>query len=703
MKRYTARILLVFAVVALETAGGDGMSVSHEPERGTGAVELRPIEIRSTPISKYRSGLVDTATFTGAAPEELPVVVDVLTSDFIAETAPLDIHDLLRFQPGIYTGGKTLQSRTAGQYTLRGMSGSDVMIGGTLGLPGFMGTFLDPTALERIEIVKGPVGSISGGGGSSLGAYGAGGSVNLVLKQADLDASFRHVGARAMLGDGTQRYRLSFDGNQSVWTKDVALRIPGNIEYGKSSWLPDGYDWRRSFFIAPSLVFRLNDQLKLGIDTTVQYTDQPGYQGIPIFRGKPWGDYDWDSHLPATDMRDKYLGYTLQAWLDWNVTDHILSRAGISMAHADIESEHLGASAYASPSTQVPYSYSYYDSTMKNWNVYERIVAQFDTATLIHTLVIQADYSEKSSDTTGAFGDVASTRVDRTLFRDSKSDSRISRYGGFMQDMIEWEMIRLLVGIRGDRHESDLGNKGVSVSPRVGLSVLPTANTVLFGNLSRTESPNFGYMKNATEELTSSWGALQYEVGIRYALFPAMWMTVSAYRIDQKNTPSYNDVTTYYEEEGATTSRGIEVSMNGDLSENWSVYAAYAYTDYEIEGETIDFDRFPPHAATLSTTYRISSGLLDDVVLGLAYRYRAGYDGTFRGEYVGEDYFFKENHVVDCSVSSSLKAFGGPKDWTLTAGVKNIFDERYVESNRHYYQAFPGDPRVFEIAINGAF
>lgn len=700
-------LLLVSLVALLEPiAHGEEVPNARRPGTTTNNVvmELPAVVVRSTPVSKYRAASVDTATFTGASPEQLPLVVDVLTTDFIQETAPLDIHDLLRYPPGIYTGGKTLQSRTAGQYTIRGMSGSEVTSGGTLPLPGFMGTFLDPTVLERIEIVKGPVGSTTGGAGSSLGAYGAGGSVNLILKEARLDQPFQRVGFRSMLGEDIQRYRVSFDRNEPLAEENVALRLPGNFEYGKPYWLPKGHDWRQSWSLAPSILWRVNNRLRMGLNTTIQYTDQPGYQGIPIFRGKPWGEYDWDSYIPGdNDMRDRYLGYTTQGWMDWNMTHSVLFRTGLGLAHADIESEHLGSSAYANPRTTLPYSYSYYDIEMENWNVYERMIAEYDTAGIRHTTVAQADYLEKSTDRIGSFGDVASTDVDRSLFQDVISDTSVHRYGGFVQDTLQWRWFRLLAGLRWDRHESQLGNEGDALSPRVGLSFLPTGNIVLFGNVSKTESPNFGYMKSETEELTSSWGARQYETGIRYAPREALWMSLSGYRIEQENTPSYNDRTSYYEEEGRSESRGVEFSVNGDISKDWSVYAAYSYIDYEMEGEKVDFDRFPPHAVTLSTSYRLTSGPLDDVVLGMAYRYRAGYDATFRGQYVGEGYSFRENHVVDCSISSSLKSFGGPKNWTLTLGVKNLFNEKYVESNRHYYQAFPGDPRIFEVAIHGAF
>ena len=668
-------------------------------------INIGTIIVEGTPISKYRVESVSTASLSDMPPEELPQTVDILTSDFIKETAPLDLHDLLRYQPGIYTGGKTLQSRTAGQYSIRGMSGSEVMLDGSLGLAGFMGTFMDASAFERIEIVKGPVGSTVGGLTSSRGPYGAGGSVNLIMKQPQLNRSFTEINSRMMIGEDTQRYRLTLDMNEPVIEDKLAVRIPANYEYGKSFWLPDDYRWRQSYFIAPSVLLNINDDLRIGLSTTFQYTDQPGYQGIPIYRGKPYGDFDWDSDISNSDMRDKYIGSTIQSWLEWDVNQRLTLRSGIGIAQADITSEHLGSSAFASSQySSLPYSHSESDKLMRNYNLYQRAILKVDTGPVEHTFVGQGDYTYKSSKGRSYFEKVSSAdNLEHNWVSRNYTDTHVEKYGAVLQDSISWYKFRLLGGTRIDQHKSSGGNTGDSFSPRSGLSFLPTEWLVFFGNISLTESPNFGYMKSETEELTSSWEAIQKEGGLRVSPVESLWLTLSVYEINQKNTPTYNDETTYYEEEGEFESRGVELSLSGDITENWSIYTAYAYNEYENKDESFSFDRYPPHSLTCSTSYRIPSGPLDDIVLGFAYRYRHKYDATSRGSYVGDDYYIDESHVFDISANIPLYKVGGPKDWILGLAVKNIFDEKYIESNRHYYQCFPGDPRVFEISLNAKF
>lgn len=670
------------------------------------------VVVEGTPISKYRAESVSTATFAKAKPEELPQTVDVLTEDLISELNPVDLHDMMRHQAGVYTGGKSMVDRTSGQYTIRGMSGSDVMLNGTLGLAGPMGIFMDTSAFDRIEIVKGPVGSTIGGASSTLGPYGAGGSINLVMKQPNEDMDFINLRTRASLGEHSQRYRLGFDVNERVVEDRLTVRLPGNIEYGKPFWLSSGYDWRESFFLAPSVLMALRDDLRIGVNLSIQYTDQPAYQGIPVYKGKPYAGYDWDSNPALSDMRDTYIGHTLETYVEWDASRVWTLRSGAGVAQADIEFEHLGPAAFANTATgklnplplAKPYDHQEGDMLHRRYNVYQRATATFDTGQVEHQTVLQGDFSRKDSKGRSYFEAVASPDAAHVWVPSNYQNSQLDKYGFLAQDYLSWWKFRLLGGGRFDYHDSNGNNTSETFCPRGGISFLPTDWLILFANVSYTEAPNFGYNGLDNRELTSTWKATQYETGFRFAPVKTLWFAASFYRIEQENTPvALANDRTRFTEEGANESQGIELSLTGNLLDNWSVYASYAYNEYENKQQTKRFDRYPPHATTLATSYRINSGLFDDIVLGFGYRYRHRYSSTIQGSYLGKDFYIDDSHVFDCSADIPLHKFGGAKNVTLSLAMKNIFDERYIESNRHYYQCFPGDPRTFEIALQAKF
>lgn len=685
----------------------------------TAPVDLGTILVEGTPISKYRSETVSTATFVNAKPEELPQTVDVLTEDFIDEMNPTDLHDLLRYEPGIYTGGKSVLDASAGTYTLRGKGGSEAMLDGTLPLAGPMGIFMDPTAFERIELVKGPVGSTIGGQTGSTS--GTGGSVNLILKQPRTDMDFMNVNTRATFGEDLQRYRFGFDVNENVVPEKLTVRLPGNVEYGKPAWMPNRYRWRESFYVAPSALWQIRDDLRIGFSLTLQYTDQPGYQGIPMYKGKPY-NCDWDTDFSTSRMRDIYIGMTAQSFIEWDATKVWTFRTGAGVSQADIEFEHMGSSAFAnlkgSPATNPwygvplsrltkPYDHQEGDVLHRRYNIYQRATATFDTGPVEHQTVFQGDYSEKRTKGKTYFATTAYHYQESLLDRKTSTESELKKYGFFAQDYLSWWKFRLLGGCRVDEHENNNGDTGEAYSPRIGLSFLPTEWLVLFGNVSYTQSPNLGYLEKDNAYLTSDWKATQYETGLRVSPVETFWVSASVFQIRQENMPTLKeDSTLYYEEEGQNESEGVELSLTGNLADNWSIFAAYAYTAYEdlTPSATVrKFDRYPPHAVTASTSYRIASGPFDDIVLGFGYRYRHKSLHTMRGSYIGENFYSDESHVFDCSADIPLHKFGGPKNVTLSLACKNIFDEQYIESNRHYYQCFPGDPRTFEVALQAKF
>ena len=216
-------------------------------------------------------------------------------------------------------------------------------------------------------------------------------------------------------------------------------------------------------------------------------------------------------------------------------------------------------------------------------------------------------------------------------------------------------------------------------------------------------------MKGADgDPLTKPWYATQVEGGVRVKTFERLWLSASAYRIEQENTPSQIANTTYYEQEGRNTSRGVELSLSGDIADNWTMMAMYAYNRYT--DRTIspsekgrDFERYPAHAFTLNTSYRVASGPLEDVVFGCGFRFRSMSYACVRGQYQDKNLRFDPSYLFDVNCSIPLSKFGGSENWTLTLGVRNLFGEKYFDTARHYYECLVGEPRTFEIGLRARF
>ena len=263
----------------------------------TNVVDLGTVVVEGSALSKYRPEKVAGGTFTLEAPEKLPCVVDTLTEDFIREKNPTDLNDLLRWVPGIETGGTSLLVRQPGIFSIRGMGGTEPAFDGVIPVGRGAGLFMDPYMMERVEVVKGPIASLSGGAGAQQNNNGAGGSINMYLKGAHLDRSERQFQEQTSVGLGTWRQRGMIDANEVLVDDAFAMRFVGSFDLYSPAYAnhgsQDGARPREQYTLAPSFVWSPRENLTFGLKTMFISSDSPSYIGVPVWRGRPGGGYGW--------------------------------------------------------------------------------------------------------------------------------------------------------------------------------------------------------------------------------------------------------------------------------------------------------------------------------------------------------------------------------------------------------------------------
>ena len=684
--------------------------------------DLGNVVVEGSALSKYRPETVGSGTFTDIAPEKLPLVVDTLTDDFIQEHNPTDLHDLLRYVPGIETGGKSLLVRSPGQFSIRGMGGTEPAFDGILPIGRGPGLFMDTFLMDRVEIAKGPIASLTGGAGAAQNASGAGGSVNMYLKSANLNGDAVKLQENTSVGRHTVRQREMADANEMLGDGSAAIRVVGTADYYEPTYVNEGAqkgaDGRESYALAPSFIFAADEDLTLGVKSLFQYTEQPSYSGIPVWRGKPGAGYGSHESSCREDDRSSYKSFMIYPWADWQVTEDWLLKFGAAMMVSSWDQttrepytampgtpeffEYCRTGLWSSGEKYMLSGFSDSSSLSRNYSAYIRSV--YDTEfseSLRNSFMVQPDVNYRES--SGGFG------------------TPTWRQGATLQDVVEWESLTVLAGLRYDHFEQDAytsGGRGEmihyphisadSLSPRAGLALQVLDWLVPFANISQTRTPMLGLRCADGSTPDESWRATQYEGGLRIRPVEKLWLTVSAYRIDQEHVPEFDNTGIILDYDGKNNSRGAEVSLSGDLTDNWTVLAMYAYNRYTDEniphgrkGRT--FERYPQNTLSLNTSYRFASGALEDVVIGGGYRFRSKSYATMRGAFTDESLYFSPSHVFDINAAIPFSVFGGSRDWTLTLGIRNLFDEHYFESARHYYECLAGEPRTFEVGLKAEF
>lgn len=109
-------------------------------------------------------------------------------------------------------------------------------------------------------------------------------------------------------------------------------------------------------------------------------------------------------------------------------------------------------------------------------------------------------------------------------------------------------------------------------------------------------------------------------------------VSASWFDIIQNNTPvAIDGYTNRYYSDGSKRAEGVELSLNGEITKNWSSYLSYTYTRTKNRTTGEVYPTIAPNALALWQKYRIDGGLLNGTVLGLGYRCKDSYYATFRG------------------------------------------------------------------------
>ena len=385
------------------------------------------------------------------------------------------------------------------------MGGTEPAFDGVMPIGRGPGLFMDTFLMDRVEIAKGPIASLAGGAGASQNASGAGGSVNMFLKSANLDGDKREFQENTSVGKDTWRQRAMVDANETVG-EGAAARVVATADWFDPAYVNQGSqkgaDPRESYAIAPSAIWSDGEDVTLGVKSLFQYTEQPSYIGVPVWRGKPGAGYGWHESSCRESDRSSYKSFLVNPWADWQASDELLFKAGFAamvskwdqttrepytaMPGTPEFAEYCRTGQWASGQKYMTSGFSESSSLLHNYGAWIRAIWDKEVSdSLRNVLLVQPDYNYRSA--TSGFG------------------TPTSRWGATVQDTVEWDWLTILAGLRYDYFDQEsysTGGRGGVVqypsitadafSPRAGIAIRPVDEIVFFGNVSQTRTPMLG-------------------------------------------------------------------------------------------------------------------------------------------------------------------------------------------------------------------
>lgn len=248
-------------------------------------IELNPFVVEADKVGGYRATNSTTGTRLATAIRDVPMSIEVITSQFIKDTGSTNLREALRYSAGVVQNSQVDGLVNPGTYDSLSTAGSNDPGGATRnanqttfkirGLlvdqvlrDGFSRqAFSDTVSIERVEVLRGPSALLYG-----VGNFG--GIVNYIPKRPEEKAA---ASISAEMGSyGHQRYEL--DVNQPLG-RAVGFRLMGS--YQENGNFTDLYK-NQVRFISPVFTYRPWENTLITFDNEwgTSYISGDGFQSI---------------------------------------------------------------------------------------------------------------------------------------------------------------------------------------------------------------------------------------------------------------------------------------------------------------------------------------------------------------------------------------------------------------------------------------
>ncbi|MBL8271138.1 TonB-dependent siderophore receptor, partial [Steroidobacter sp.] len=448
-----------------------------------------------------------------------------------------------------------------------------------------------------------------------------------------------------------------------------SVRVRLNAGYRERESFLDSWDLNK-ITVAPVLVADLSDATQLTLEGFYSRNEwgAGSWLGGPpegLLSATPFGYYD-RSFFPGDPRTDEGLGTvrtgtTADVRLTHEFSPSLTGRVAFSYTHGVsndsdiipygfIDADENGVIDGSDYHNLLRLFFVGRDSTDDNYSYYADLAGEFETGPIRHQFVFGAEYRSLHFDASkgrgAGFADVidiynptfAFVRPDPLI--QNATVSRDQTRGIFVQDRMSMgEKLHVILGVRYAEIDSSStftpGGEAPLAPDVISQSAVPKQYGVLydlsdrislFANRSESFLPRGG--TTAGGEAFNPEKGEQTELGTKFDLGDSgLAANVALFRVEKPEvlTPDPNNFG-FDVPLGAVKSEGVELSLAGRLAPNWTLYAAYAHMNTEIDSNDPalsgnELSNAPQTTFSTMTRYDIEGGALDGLGFSFALQY----------------------------------------------------------------------------------
>lgn len=719
-------------------------------------VEVTGEVVQEAASPKFTAPLLDT-----------PQTLSIVSSEVFAMQGAQNLTDVLRNTPGIsFNAGENGFSSDTSNFSLRGFDTS-----GSIFVDGVRDSgslTRDVFNLEQVEIAKGPA--------ADYGRGGLGGYVNQVSKTPQ---PVDFIRGTASLGvdsyDSDNRLRATFDINQTLGS-DSALRV--NLLAQDGGIAGRQHATRDTLGIAPSLALGLNGDTRFTL--ALQHLKQSGRPDWGVPGALISGTVNYDAQAAAA-QRDRFYG--LEGDFDDQSSTSALARIEHRFGNGAVLSNQLRWSqARRSAQYTIPFGYTPASaSVVTQTQAYDRdndslsnitdLSLDFSGGAVEHSLALGLEFSSENSEglrfptinpAAPSVFDPDFARASVTLAPTQRSAIDIDTLAAYVYDTMRFnEQWQLTGGLRVERYEVEIASRTIagastgtadgynsdettvsgklglvykpsqsgSVYGSVGIATLPPGSFLSNPDISRTGDNAFPGLVGQNNESADPQRAINAELGMKWNFFDDHLSTTAAlFRTERRNVaisgkePGDATSPTLLRGYGEQIVQGIELGINGRLTDAWTVFAGAVFLDSErrhsafldaarreanpndygavlaTSGDELSFT--PKRSANLWTTYAFDNGLtLGGGVQHVGDSWAGRPDDADR--IIPNGRFGK---LPGYTVGNLMAAYRVNDALQLRLNIDNVSDKTYaVSGNWGVTRVFLGAPRSYLLSADFRF
>jgi iron complex outermembrane receptor protein len=671
----------------------------------------------------YRAMQSSTTLRSGASPLDTVQSVAVVPEQVLKDQLPRNLDDALANVSGI-TQANTLAG-TQDAVMRRGFG--DNRDGSIMrnGMPLVQGRALN-AEVESVEVLKGPASLL-------YGIMDPGGIVNTISKRPDL---YQH-GSVTLLGSSYAGPKTGADGTLDITgpigNDGLAYRFIG---YGVSEDYWRNFGRHREMLVAPSLAW-------YGENTTVQLNYEHREFISPFDRGTAFDpvtkaplaipatrrlDEPFNNMWGTSDLMQASVEHRLNQ--DWKVfaaysyntetfSANQLRITGINIKTGVETRSDDGTWGSLSNSS---YGTSYVQGNFWLGNMRNEVLFGGDGQ---YRTIYRDNLIRQATPSFDFYNPVYGLIGPGTTISppDSAQTDKLGQWSMFFQDTLHLSDRFSVVGGVCYTDYDQIAGKGRPFVTNTNVSadeVLPLGGAIfkltdqvsLYASYTQSLKPN-----STIAPLAGAAGVVldaniapeegtQYETGLKFDLNKRISGTIAVYDIEKRNVLVVSGVdpvtnTNLYRTAGKVRSRGLELDVTGQLTDNWSMIGSYAYTDARVTRDpTLTGKELPNVALDTASLY-----LVYDFGTALPGRLRLGGGARYVGDRPGDpanSFYMPSYTVADVFATYETKVQTFPVIYQFN--VKNLFDKvYYTTSSGNNLNVAMGDARRFSLSATVKF